>query len=384
MGRSEGSQRQLHMELLRVLSMCMIVGLHLLSKGGILADLAGGDWGAWQPLYWALEALCLASVNVFALFTGYYGGVSPFRSKKALALWAQILFYSLGTALVFWLAGALPSQAADTYHWLHYLFPVQMRHYWFATAYVALYLFTPFLEAALARMPRQALYAATALLLLFYSVIKSLLPVRLEIDSLGYDWSWLLCVYLVGACLRRWEGEDASSVAGRWWVRMQAWGFCWYLFCSAGIFGLWMLNRLVFLRWGWMGEYFPVLSGYNHVLNLASSCGLFCGFLGLRVPASWGRWILPAGASALGVYLLHEHILLRYRWPVWLGVEAGWRLWLAPLQIGVVYLAGMAVEALRRRLFILAGSLPVCRRMGGWLERLDAAIRAGGRADEKK
>ena len=66
-----------------------------------------------------------------------------------------------------------------------------------------------------------------------------------------------------------------------------------------------------------------------------------------------------------GVYLLHEHLLVRYEWMRWLQVDAvRGSFWFVPhmfLCVMIVYAAGTAVDLVRQRLFDLATAL-VARR----------------------
>ena len=80
---------------------------------------------------------------------------------------------------------------------------------------------------------------------------------------------------------------------------------------------------------------------------------------------------LPEGRAAavirqlalytFGVYLLHEHLLVRYEWMRWLQVDAvRGSFWFVPhmfLCVMIVYAAGTAVDLVRQRLFDLATTL---------------------------
>lgn len=84
--------RQANMELLRILSMLMIIVLHCLGKSGILK----AEAGAWNMgVTWFLEALCAGAVNVYILISGYFSVRSVFKIKKIFMLWLQVAFYSV-------------------------------------------------------------------------------------------------------------------------------------------------------------------------------------------------------------------------------------------------------------------------------------------------
>lgn len=74
---------------------------------------------------------------------------------------------------------------------------------------------------------------------------------------------------------------------------------------------------------------------------------------------------LPEGRAAtvirrlapytFGVYLVHEHLLIRYTWIRWLGVNGVRGSWLfVPHMVGcvwLVYVTGTAIDFVRERLF---------------------------------
>ena len=77
----------------------------------------------------------------------------------------------------------------------------------------------------------------------------------------------------------------------------------------------------------------------------------------------------------LGVYLLHEHLLVRYQWPLWLGsqrVQGAWDLlvfWI--LGILCVFTVGVVTDFVRDRLFRLMACLPPIKVLGGLIRKAD-------------
>ena len=63
----------------------------------------------------------------------------------------------------------------------------------------------------------------------------------------------------------------------------------------------------------------------------------------------------------LGVYLLHEHIYVRYLWPRWFGAGASWNVWIfIGGTIGtvlIVFSIGILVDYLRSLVFKVGSKL---------------------------
>lgn len=339
-------KREANFELLRIVAMLMIITLHYLDKGGVLPEASGAIFGTGY-IAWLLEAFCAVSVNVYVLISAYFLVESGFHLKKIIKLWLQVFFYSAGVAVVCMFTGLVPIDGMDIYRVLNYVFPVIEEHYWFVTAYFFMYLLAPFMNEGLKKLPERTYRAALLLLLLLLSVSKSILPVTLPIDRLGYDTLWFLCLYLTGAYIRL-HGISFLSKKGR-----AVFG---YVVCAAGIFGSMLLVRFIFQKTGSLEGFIVRQYQYNSLLCLAGAVCLFITFQGISVQSERiKRWIMPLAAASFGVYLLHEHIEIRYVWPRWLLVKEAWETpffllhWIG--SIICVYLAGTLVDRLRRMLF---------------------------------
>lgn len=336
-------------ELLRILAMMMVVMLHYLSKGGLLTSLTE-EFVPGAYIAWLLEAFSIVAVNVYMLISGYFLVESGFKPGRLGELVCQVLFYSLLIPPVLMAVGVLEPGQVTVYQLLQYLLPSQMVHYWFITAYVSMYLFVPVLAVGVKQMSRRQLEGVIILLLLFFSVSKSVLPVQLEMDNKGYDGLWFLCVFLVAAYMRLYgipflqKGKRAL--------------LCYLAGCLL-IYGMTMGIRLVYLRTGRLGYFIHAPFDYNHILNLFAAVALFYAFSGWKLSAGGmaGRIILRIAPYTLGVYLLHEHIELRRLWPHWLGATLECSLPALVIRavgsVLLVFTVGILVDMVRGALFRL-------------------------------
>lgn len=336
-------------ELLRILAMMMVVMLHYLSKGELLTSLTE-EFDASSYIAWLLEAFSIVAVNVYMLISGYFLVDSGFKPGRLVQLVCQVLFYSLLIPPVLLAAGILQPEQLTMYRLLQYALPGQMVHYWFITAYLTMYLLSPVLAAGAKALGQKQLRNTIVLLLLFFSVSKSVLPVRLEVDNLGYDGLWFICVFLVAAYMRLYgipflqRGRRAA--------------FC-YLCSCVLIYGLTMGVRLLYLKTGRLGHFIHAPYDYNHILNLFAAVSLFYAFAQWKLSGEkfFGKVILRVAPYTLGVYLLHEHVELRTLWPHWLGAGTQSSPWaLVPRAICsvlAVFVVGILVDMARGALFSL-------------------------------
>ena len=185
-----------NLELLRCVAMMMVVTLHFQGKGGLLTGgdrtlsdgavaLTGAGYAAWL-----LEAFCSVAVNGYMLISGYFLCTSSFKLNRLIRLWLQVWFYSVTFGVLAAAAGVVEETAVDAHYYLTLLFPISMDHYWFMTAYLFLYVLTPFAGLAVRQMTKGQMKAAILILLTVFCLLKSVVPFRLEADLKGYDVLW--------------------------------------------------------------------------------------------------------------------------------------------------------------------------------------------------
>lgn len=404
-------KRMVNIEVLRLLAMMMVVSLHYLAKGELLEKLAG-PLSAKGHLAWILESFSIAAVDVYVLISGYFLVEAGFRCRRVISLVLQVMFYTCLLPVVLIITGILPTGEITFYNILQCIFPTNMLHYWFVSAYVLMFLFTPVLNAAVHGMKKKQLQAAIVILLIMESLSKTVIPVRLELDNLGYDAYWFMVVYLIAAYIRlygipfleRREGKGGRAV------------LC-YVGACLGMYLLTMLIRGAYLLTGQFENFIESAYGYNHLLTIGAAVALFYVFKNREermqagtVRAENGKrmWTGSVGGEkgeqalaersetvkrsdgrlggllcgiapcSFGVYLLHEQVNVRYLWPFWLGADrcdsVFSLLWHWTAAILIVMVIGLAVDYIRSLLFRGAGKLLAGGRLDRGLRKIDDMV----------
>lgn len=344
------NKRQANFEILRTIAMLMVIVLHYLNDARFLPE-SGMELSDRQAVGAMLESFCIVAVNVYILISGYFMVHAGFKLSRIVRLIGQVLFYSLLIPPILAAAGiSVLAEREGIYGLIQYVLPLSTDHYWFATEYVLLYLFSPFLNIGCQKLDKKQLGIILILLLTFFSVIKSVVPVELVTDREGYDFGWFMCLYLTGGYIRL-HGLPFLDKRGR--NRLL------YVGCAAGI-GLLAIGLHYLSRSGILAYYYQVPFHYNFILTFGSAVGLFYGFTKIKIKegkaAALARWL---GPLSFGVYLLHMHIDLRYLWFGWtqsiFGAfnRWGWPGWFLNLAATVllVYTVGIAVDFVRMRIF---------------------------------
>ena len=171
-------QRNRGIDLLRMTAMWMVVILHILNKGGVLA--AAAPLSAGQGTARLLETAAYCAVNCFGLISGYVGVQRRFRYSGALALWLRVAFYTLGITAVF---ACLMPGSVNGDRVLRAFFPVLFRQYWYVTAYFGMCLFIPFFNLLLNRLSKGQL-RLLALILHYEDLCRDAIAKNVELPAL--------------------------------------------------------------------------------------------------------------------------------------------------------------------------------------------------------
>lgn len=347
------------MELLRVFLMFLIVIVHLLGPGGLLEGVAPFSL-SYFALWW-IEGLGCVSTNVFILISGYYMIQSRLTAKKVIRLWMQVFFYSAGICLILILLGKYPLTWESV---RPYIFPLINGEYWFITCYMALFLLSPALNLLIEKLDRRGHFLLLVTVLFLFSVLPTICG-RLNILGVGqgYTLSWMICLYLTGAYIRKYPVRNNGRVL----PCLLVWVACAAVYPVSRFIIRFMIDR---------GAALPAdidwLCKRNSVLALTGSVGLFLAFLRMgKLPDRTGRLVCRLSPLVFGVYLFHIHPLLNYYiWEFLRPVQYlhTWRLWpMLLIDALLVLAAGFVVEALRQILF-----RPLER--SAWFERVCNAV----------
>jgi len=363
----------INIEVLRLLAMMMVVSLHYLAKGELLEKPAG-PLSLQGHLAWILESFSIAAVDVYVLISGYFLVETGFRCKRLASLVLQVMFYTCLLPVILVITGILPVGEITVYNILQCIFPTNMLHYWFVSAYVLMFLFTPVLNAAVHAMKKKQLQAAIIILLIMESVSKTVIPVRLELDNLGYDAYWFMVVYLIAAYIRLYGIPFLEKKEGKG----NRAALCYIGACLA-MYLLTMLIRGAYLLTGQFENFIESAYGYNHLLTIGAAVALFYAFKNLESgEGALSGFICRIAPCSFGVYLLHEQVNVRYQWPFWLGADrcgSAFSLlghWL--MAIVTVMAIGLAVDYARSLLFRQAGKLFAGGRLERALKKVDDTV----------
>jgi len=211
---STKESRQVNMDLLRIVSMLLIIFLHSIDHSGVLecAESAGMGMYFYVRL---MYMLCQVCVNLYVMLSGYFLVTGKFKLQKLVVLWMETVFYSLTLKLLFMLTGR---EAVSGISLASCFVPFLTGRYWFMTIYVGMYLVFPFLNIFIRAMDKKQHGALNLCLFGIISVWSSLHPVIAGMNS-GGGWglAWFVVLYLLAAWFKLYykpNGKWAGWFAG--------------------------------------------------------------------------------------------------------------------------------------------------------------------------
>ena len=345
---SSKKDKNISYEILRVVSMLMVITLHYLVKGGLLRESLVGA-SASEGVFWFLEAACLCCVNVYVLLSGYFLTESNFKIEKVIRLWGQVLFYSILVLLVLAVTGAVDyKDFLNLHELLFYFCPVTMGHYWFATTYLIFYIVSPFLAKGIRSLDKKQHGILWLLMFFFTCVSKTVVPFELVFDDKGYGILWFIFLFVTASYIRLY---GCPAIKGKWSALLL------YVMSVAGIW-LFKYGTSVIVADKGKYEYFSETAvHYNSIFVFGASIGLFMFFGYIKAKEGLlSSFAVKIAPFTFGVYLLHVHNLLFSRWPEWLKVGDKYGLFRPVHFVAVIlsiFFIGIFVDFIRSLIFSL-------------------------------
>ncbi|MBR4726634.1 MAG: acyltransferase [Clostridia bacterium] len=280
--------------------MLMVVALHATNTNAEygLGSVAFAD--PYQPhavFSLLLRAVSLVAVDCFVLITGYFLCTADARVSKALKLWITVFIYSFGFYLLLCIV-PFSSTKLSFDEAIRSAFPVVNRGYWFFTAYIILYLLSPFLNRLISSISERDHRILLMILFVLFVILTSVFGDQSEANG-GYSLCWFIILYLTASYLRKHP------------LRKLPYGWI-YLALSLLQFGV-MLLRVGLKEHPNAENHLASLASYNSILVFPAAVSLFMFFLQhpIKSKGKMGKAISKIASLTFGVYLLHEHPYLR-------------------------------------------------------------------------
>lgn len=275
--------RQSNIELLRLLSMLMIVIFHF--NGHALAT--GAPFFSAEGIMWNLtHTLTITATSIFVLISGYFG--INFRIKGVLRLYLRCAVWGvIGYLLYCTLANTPPPTAAKLFA---RLMPFTHGKWWFIITYLELYFLSPILNAAIEMFDKRK-HRIAILIFGFVTLYMGYCRETGE-DTWGTSLSHFLWLYMIARYIYKYVSLDAIRAKRWWWLG----GF---FAASAVTFGLAALESKMAV---------PVCLRAYPYCSPWVLCGAVCTLLYALSFSFESKVVNWFASSSLSAYLIQDHL----------------------------------------------------------------------------
>lgn len=198
--RLTGVGRNYSVDLLKIISMILVVILHLNLFGGLIKS--ANDTGniLFKLMVNFYEEISIIAVNVFIIISSWFlctNQTYTLKSKRILRLLVSMFFWYLVMTGVAYLLGIRPG-----FKELLFSVPLIGKSYDFMAGYVILFFLSPFLNR-LTNQLNQKSHKKLAIIL--FSVFCFFAPITMnqyvQVNR-GYSFIWFVCIYLIVSFVR--------------------------------------------------------------------------------------------------------------------------------------------------------------------------------------
>lgn len=198
--RLTGGGRAYNIDLLKIISMIMVVALHLNLFGGLITSANSSSNYLFKFAVNFYEQISIIAVNVFIIISSWFLSASPsytLKSKRILRLLVSMFFWFIAMTGVAYALDIRPG-----YKELLVSVPLIGNSYSFIAGYIILFFLSPFLN----RLTNQLNHNShKKLAIILFSVFCLFAPIvanqYMKVYN-GYSFMWFICIYLIVSYMR--------------------------------------------------------------------------------------------------------------------------------------------------------------------------------------
>lgn len=370
-------ERKSNFELLRILSMFLIVMFHTICHGGALSN------SKHETLSLVLNFLVLISlvhVNSYILTTGYFQSKKEFKQARVWSLINSNLFYRIIILIILTLTGYVSLSKLDI---LKEIFIINITEYWFIRVYLYLYCLSPFLNKLISSLDKKMFKK----LLMILFVILSILPFitgNLAFDNDGFTLYQFIFLYLLGAYFREYPIE--KSYLFKHWSKEMIRLICICVFIGCVILNFLLTQTSLFMLG--KNEIIDFISinfidsslAYSNPIVIIQTLAYFFYFSTLDFKS---KFINKVSSLSLGVYLIHDNQLLKSKFGLYKFLGIGTKpiysfsyIFYIFIVMAGIFVGGLLIEWIRQIIFKFIYNRKISKKIRdkyyNWLNNLKA------------
>ncbi len=277
----KAKERNSNIELLRIIAMFMILGLHvnMLALGlPEQIDLKESPISSFTRIFF--EQLCIIGVNIFVLISGWFG--INFKTKGLYNFLFQSLFFSIVLFIPFAISGSIDVNKINILS----AFLLYKNAYWFVWAYLILYILSPALNSFVEYADKKIYKKVLVLFFIVQTIVFVFTSCGFFYNG-GYDPLFFIGLYLLMRYIRK------HCIEFNKFYLLLTWGIC---TC---------INILLYYTGN--STLTTISLAYVNPLNIISATAIVLLFTKISLKSNAVNYI---SASCFAVYLAHMHFCI--------------------------------------------------------------------------
>ena len=292
-------KREYGIDLFKIVSTFMILMLHTLTQGGVIA--ASTDLTVRSELLWLINIICFCGVNCFAIVSGYLGLNAKHKYSSIIMLWLQVFFIGITINILNNLYLISIGQSPNWTLLIKSFFPILSSQNWYFSAYFCLFFFMPLLNKiinTITKKEAQVIIIVSTVLFLF---VETILHDSTFAGNSGYTWVWLALLYFIGAYINKYYDAKNPSIK----INLIIFIVCVVLTFISRI-GIAIVTKTLLGNVSSATKFIT----YTSPLMVIMAITLLNIFRSLRISPSAGKILTWVSSLTFGVFIIHTNRVL--------------------------------------------------------------------------
>lgn len=293
----ETKARESNFELLRILSMFMIVIWHIGTHGiANYVELSDFISGYTELLYYFIRSLSVVAVSVYVMISGYFLSQSKFKISRLIRFFFEVSFFSIVIYLLNLFMGNIDFSILLL---VDSLLSIFSNEYWFVTVYFVMYALSPFMNQLIDHMHQKMHFNLLLVLFMFFCIWQFIEKIEVLGVNGGFGLVYFLFLYFLGSYINKYKFITKKITAKTYLI----------LYITIAV-----LNTLIFIYGTnynpelFIFKHITRLYSYNSPLVLLMSYCIFQFFNNIKIQSSL---INLTSKYVFGIYLIHDNPLIR-------------------------------------------------------------------------
>lgn len=286
------SKRKSNIEIVRIIAMLLIVMSHYSLYSGFNWENINGITVNKIFINTFFEFGTLG-VSLFIIISGYFYDKNKINVYKIIRLILQIFLFSIIGLII---GTVICDSNLNMKNIIKSVMPTTFGLYWFATCYILIYLFSPFLKMVIDKFSKRDLKLLITLMILIWSIITMIPGAK----TFWNEFIWLVVIYIIGAYIKKYNVNLLKNNKNRIIAVILI-----IVFLSTFMIIIELLSIKLLILKDFIQYFNNIQSPFILILTIL----IFNIFKNINIKNN--IYINVVASSTFGIYLIHENVFLR-------------------------------------------------------------------------